>query len=126
MNIPENLKYTVDHEWISIEGNVGTIGITEYAQGELGDIVFVDINPKLESLTKGAIFGTIEAVKTVSELFAPCNGKVLEINSALADSPDLINRSAYEDGWIIKIQIEDSENLSSLLSAEEYRTQIGK
>lgn len=126
MNIPENLKYTVDHEWISIEGNVGTIGITEYAQGELGDIVFVDINPKLESLTKGAIFGTIEAVKTVSELFAPCNGKVLEINSALADSPDLINSSAYEDGWIIKIQIEDSENLSSLLSAEEYRTQIGK
>ena len=126
MNIPENLKYTVDHEWISIEGNVGTIGITEYAQGELGDIVFVDINPKLESLTKGAIFGTIEAVKTVSELFAPCNGKVLEINSALTDSPDLINSSAYEDGWIIKIQIEDSENLSSLLSAEEYRTQIGK
>jgi glycine cleavage system H protein len=126
MNFPDNLKYTKDHEWILIEGNTGTIGITDYAQGELGDVVFVDIDPGLAEISAGQSFGTIEAVKTVSDIYGPCKGKVLEINKALADSPELINSDPYEKGWIIKIQIEDSNELDSLLDCAAYKQIIGQ
>lgn len=124
MNLPENLKYTTDHEWVKIEGNEVTIGITEFAQGELGDIVFVDIDTDMEEVTKGESFGTIEAVKTVSDLFAPCNGKVLEVNSRLEDEPELINSDPYNDGWIIKIELADSSELDELLDSVSYQAQI--
>lgn len=124
MNLPENLKYTTDHEWVKVEGNKAIIGITEYAQGELGDIVFVDIDPDMEEVTKGESFGTIEAVKTVSDLFAPCNGKVLEVNSKLEDEPELINSDPYNDGWIIKVELADISELDELLDSISYQTQI--
>lgn len=124
MNLPENLKYTTDHEWVKIEGNEVIIGITEYAQGELGDIVFVDIDTDMEEITKGESFGTIEAVKTVSDLFAPCNGKVLEVNSRLEDEPELINSDSYNDGWIIKVELADSSELDGLLDSVSYQAQI--
>ena len=124
MNLPENLKYTTDHEWIKVEGNEATIGITEYAQGELGDIVFVDIDSDMEEITKGESFGTIEAVKTVSDLFAPCNGKVLEINAKLEDEPELINSDPYTDGWIIKVGLSDASELDGLLDSVSYQAQI--
>ena len=126
MNIPEKLSYTKDHEWIKIEDNVGTIGITDYAQGELGDIVFVDIPEDLEEISSGESFGTIEAVKTVSDLYAPCDGKVVEINQKLVDEPQVINGDPYGDGWLIKIEISDSSQLNELLSAEAYKNQIGQ
>jgi glycine cleavage system H protein len=126
MNFPENLKYTKDHEWILIEGNTGTIGITDYAQGELGDVVFVDINPGLTEISAGQSFGTIEAVKTVSDVYGPCKGKVLEINKALADTPELLNTDSYGEGWIIKIQIEDLNELGSLLDSSAYKQLIGQ
>lgn len=126
MNFPENLKYTKDHEWILIEGNTGTIGITDYAQGELGDVVFVDIEPDLSHISAGQSFGTIEAVKTVSDVFGPCKGKVLEINKSLANTPEIINSDPYGEGWIIKIQIEDSSELNSLLDAAAYKQLIGQ
>lgn len=124
MNIPANLKYTKDHEWVSIEGNVGTIGITEYAQGELGDIVYVDINPDLTEITMGETFGTIEAVKTVSDLYAPLTGKVLELNKRLGDEPQLINSDSFGEGWIIKIEIADTNQLNNLLDAAGYQAQL--
>jgi glycine cleavage system H protein len=124
MNIPENLKYTKDHEWVKVEGNSVTIGITDYAQGELGDIVFIDIDPDLEEITKGESFGTIEAVKTVSDMYAPCNGKVVEINSVLEDQPEIINSDPYEEGWIIKIELEDTSELDELLDGASYQAQI--
>ncbi len=124
MNIPANLKYTKDHEWVSIEGNVGTIGITEYAQGELGDIVYVDINPDLTEITMGETFGTIEAVKTVSDLYAPLTGKVLELNKRLGDEPQLINTDSFGEGWIIKIEIADTNQLNNLLDAAGYQAQL--
>ena len=126
MKIPENLKYTNDHEWIKIDGNVGTIGITDYAQGELGDVVFVDIDPNLKEIKKGQSFGTIEAVKTVSDLYAPCNGKVLEINSVLANSPETINSDPYEAGWMVKIEIKDMSELKDLLDSKAYSQLLGK
>lgn len=126
MNVPEKLKYTNDHEWIKVEGNTGTIGITDYAQGELGDIVFVDIPEDLEQIEAGESFGTIEAVKTVSDLYAPCNGKVLEINTALADTPDKINSDPYGEGWIIKIELSDTAELDSLLDADAYKELLGQ
>ncbi|MDF1610952.1 MAG: glycine cleavage system protein GcvH [Stygiobacter sp.] len=126
MNFPENLKYTKEHEWIRAEGNIGIIGITEYAQGELGDIVYVDINPELTEVTMNESFGTIEAVKTVSDLFAPVSGKVLEINSKLNDEPQLVNTDPYGEGWIIKIEIADPSQLNELLDAEAYKSQIGQ
>src|SRR5574343_65837 len=103
MNFPENLKYTADHEWLKVEGNVGYIGVTDHAQGELGDVVYVDIDPNLSTITKGETFGTIEAVKTVADLYAPVNGKVLEVNTKLNDSPEVVNNDAYGAGWMIKI-----------------------
>jgi glycine cleavage system H protein len=126
MKIPENLKYTNDHEWIKIDGNVGTIGITDYAQGELGDVVFVDIDPNLKEIKKGQSFGTIEAVKTVSDLYAPCNGKILEINSVLANSPETINSDPYEAGWMVKIEIQDISELKDLLDSKAYSQLLGK
>jgi len=126
MNIPENLKYTKEHEWVLIEGNIGTFGITDYAQGELGDVVFVDIDDSLSEIFKGASCGTIEAVKTVSDLFAPFSGKVVEINSALKDSPELLNSDPYGQGWMIKAEISDLSELNDLLSADEYRNLIGQ
>ena len=126
MNIPEKLSYTQDHEWIRLEENVGTIGITDYAQGELGDIVFVDIPEDLEEISSGDSFGTIEAVKTVSDLYAPCNGKVIEINQKLADEPQLVNSDPYGEGWLIKIEISNSSQLNELLDAEAYKNQIGQ
>jgi glycine cleavage system H protein len=126
MNFPENLKYTNDHEWIMVEGNNGTIGITEYAQGELGDVVFVDIDPNLSEIKKGESFGTIEAVKTVSDMFAPCSGKVLELNKDLTDSPELINNDPYGKGWMIKIEIKDISELNELLDSADYRKLTGQ
>lgn len=126
MNVPENLKYTKDHEWIKIDGNEGIIGITEYAQGELGDVVFVDIDPDLEEIEKEESFGTIEAVKTVSDLFAPCNGKVLAVNEKLEDEPQLINSDPYGEGWLVKIEIENADELSELLDSEAYKSHIGQ
>ncbi len=126
MNIPEHLKYTKEHEWVSIEENVGTIGITDYAQGELGDVVFIDIDESLSEISKGASCGTIEAVKTVSDLFAPFSGKVVEINAALKDSPELLNSDPYGQGWMLKAEISDPSELSDLLSAEEYKNLIGQ
>lgn len=126
MNIPANLKYTKDHEWIKIEGNVGTIGITEYAQGELGDIVYVDINPDLAEITMGETFGTIEAVKTVSDLYAPVTGKVIELNKKLNDEPQLVNSDSYGEGWIIKIELADASQVNDLLDAAGYQAQLAQ
>lgn len=126
MNVPSNLKYTKEHEWIKVEGNTGIIGITDYAQGELGDIVFVDINPELTEITMNESFGTIEAVKTVSDLFAPVSGKVLEINTKLNDEPQLVNTDPYGEGWIIKIEIADPNQLNELLDVDAYKSQIGQ
>lgn len=124
--VPNELKYTEDHEWIKVEGNTGTIGVTEYAQGELGDVVFVDIPEDLDEITKGDSFGTIEAVKTVSDLFAPCDGKVIEVNTALADDPQKVNSDPYGEGWLVKIELSDPSQLDALLDAESYKSQIGE
>lgn len=126
MSIPNNLKYTKEHEWILVEGNVGTIGVTEYAQGELGDVVFVDIDPALSEIKKGDSIGTIEAVKTVSDIFAPYSGKVVEINQELKDSPEVVNSDPYGKGWMIKVEISDSADLADLLDASAYQALIGQ
>ncbi len=124
MNIPEGLKYTKDHEWIKIEGDIATIGITDFAQSELGDIVYVDITTVGQEVKQHEIFGTVEAVKTVSDLFMPVSGKVLEVNAILDGSPEKVNEDAYGDGWMIKIQI--SGSTADLLSAAQYKELIGK
>ncbi len=121
MNIPENLKYTKDHEWLRIEGDTGYAGITDFAQGELGDIVFVEIETVGETLKKEEVFGTIEAVKTVSDMFMPVGGEVLEVNPAIEESPDVVNKDPYGKGWMIKIRITDPTEAVSLLSAEQYK-----
>jgi glycine cleavage system H protein len=123
---PEELKYTKEHEWIHIDGNTGTIGITEYAQGELGDIVYVDIDSELSQITIGETFGTIEAVKTVSDLYAPCTGKVIEINKELADHPEVVNFEPLGSGWMIKIEIADASQLNDLLDLAAYNSLTGK
>ncbi|MDR1557737.1 MAG: glycine cleavage system protein GcvH [Tannerellaceae bacterium] len=120
MNFPAHLKYTEDHEWIRVEGSEAYVGITDYAQNELGEIVFVDITTEGETIDKGDVFGTIEAVKTVSDLFMPVGGKVVEINAELEAKPELVNEDAYGTGWLIKIAISDPEELGELLSAAEY------
>lgn len=125
MNIPTNLKYTKEHEWVRIEGNTAVIGITDYAQGELGEIVFVEVETVGENLDEGAVFGTVEAVKTVSELFMPVAGTVEEVNAALEDAPELVNSDPYGEGWMIKITISDSAQLDQLLSADDYAALIG-
>lgn len=124
MNIPAGLKYTKDHEWVKIEGNTATVGITDFAQGELGDIVYVDINSVGQSVEHGQIFGTVEAVKTVSDLYMPVSGKVLEVNPALDKNPEKVNEDAYGEGWMIKIQISGATD--SLLTADQYKELIGK
>jgi glycine cleavage system H protein len=124
MNIPAELKYTQDHEWVRVEGDVATVGVTDFAQGELGDVVFVEIETEGETLDKGETFGTVEAVKTVSDLFMPVGGKVTEVNEALADEPELVNKDPYEAGWMIKIKISDTSELSGLMSAEAYKEMI--
>lgn len=125
MNTPSELKYTKDHEWVKIEGNTATVGITDFAQGELGDIVFVDVDSVDDELNAGDVFGSVEAVKTVSDLYLPVSGKVTEFNEALEDQPELLNSDPYGDGWIIKLEIADGADLSALLSAEEYQATIG-
>jgi len=124
MNIPENLKYTKDHEWIKIDGEEAYIGITDYAQNELGDIVFVEIETEGEKLDKEEVFGTVEAVKTVSDIFMPISGEVLEVNSKLEDSPEIVNKDPYGEGWLIKIKISDQSELDDLLDASKYKDLI--
>lgn len=126
MSIPNNLKYTKEHEWVLVEGKIGTIGVTDYAQGELGDVVFVDIDPSLAETKKGESIGTIEAVKTVSDIFAPYSGKVLEINDAIKDSPEVVNSDPYGKGWMVKVEISDPSELNDLLDAAAYQALIGQ
>ena len=125
MNIPRDLKYTKDHEWIRVEGNVVTIGITDFAQGELGDIVFVEIETEGEELDAEEVFGTVEAVKTVSDLFMPLGGKVTEFNAGLESDPEAVNKDPYGEGWMIKVEMSDSSELDGLLSAEDYQDLVG-
>ena len=120
MEIRENLKYTKDHEWISIDGDIATVGITDFAQSELGDIVYVEVDTIEENLNKDDVFGTVEAVKTVSDLFIPVSGEILEFNESLNDNPELINESPYDEGWIIKMKVENSDQLSELLDSKSY------
>lgn len=124
MNVPENLRYTEKHEWIRMEGKQAFIGITDYAQGELGDVVFIEIETLGVKLKQGEAFGTIEAVKTVSDLFMPASGEVLEINPLLNDKPELVNKDPYGDGWMIKIDVTNMEDLKNLLSPDEYKAMI--
>lgn len=126
MNIPQGTKFSTDHEWVTVNGNVATIGISHFAQSELGDIVFVDVDSDITFLEAGVTFGSIEAVKTVSDLYAPISGKVIEVNGALEDEPELINSDPYGDGWIIKIECSDLSELDALLSIEDYQKQIGE
>ena len=125
MNIPADLKYTKDHEWVKIEGDTVTIGITDFAQGELGDIVYVEVETEGETLAKEEVFGTVEAVKTVSDLFMPVSGEVVEFNEAIESAPEAVNNDAYGDGWMIKVKCSDLSELDDLLSAEQYGEIIG-
>jgi glycine cleavage system H protein len=126
MNFPDNLKYTKDHEWVSLQGNIGTIGVTDYAQGELGDVVFVDIDPNKKNIIAGESIGTIEAVKTVSDIFAPCSGKIVEVNSGLQSTPEVVNTDPYGAGWMVKIEVSNPSDLNSLLDSKAYKELIGK
>ena len=126
MKIPDNVKYTNDHEWVRVEGKIGTIGITDYAQGELGDVVFVDIDPDLKEISKGNSFGTIEAVKTVGDLFAPFSGKVTEINKKLSESPEVVNSDPFGEGWMVKAELSNPADLDELLDAQAYKSLIGQ
>jgi glycine cleavage system H protein len=125
MNVPSELKFTKDHEWVRIEGDVATVGITDFAQSQLGDIVFVEVPTVGETLSQHAVFGTIEAVKTVSDLFCPVAGEVVEFNAELDDAPDAVNRDPYGAGWIVRVAMSDPSQVDSLLSAEEYKELIG-
>jgi len=120
MNVPVNLLYTKDHEWLRVEGNIGYVGVTDFAQGELGDIVFIEIETVGESLNKEEVFGTIEAVKTVSDMFMPVSGEILEMNPALEESPDVVNKDPYGKGWMVKIKISNPSEVIELLTAEKY------
>ncbi len=126
MNFPTDVKYTKDHEWVRVDGDVAYVGITDYAQSELGEIVYVDITTEGETVNKEEVFGTIEAVKTVSDLFMPVTGEVLEVNPELEDAPQLVNEDAYGKGWIIKVNVSDAAELDELLSAAEYEQLIAK
>lgn len=125
MNIPAELKYTKDHEWVKIEGNIATIGITDFAQSELGEIVFIEIETEGEDLGAEEIFGTVEAVKTVSDLFMPVSGKVIEFNSELESAPEKVNSDPYGEGWMIKVEVADTADLDSLMTAEAYGELVG-
>ena len=126
MNFPANLKYSKEHEWILVEGNNGTIGISDFAQKELGDIVYVDINTVGETVAKDGMFGTVEAVKTVSDLFMPVSGKILEQNTSINDSPDAVNKDPYGTGWLAKIEITNAAELNELMDAEAYKKHVGQ
>ena len=126
MKYPDNLKYTEDHEWIKADGNTATIGITEFASSELGDIVFIEIETMGETLSKGDTFGTVEAVKTVSDLFMPADGEVIEVNPALVDNPEIVNKDPYGEGWLIKIKLSDASSLDELMSADAYKELTGE
>ncbi len=125
MNFPSDLKYTKDHEWIRVEGDIATIGITDFAQKELGDIVYVDVNTVGETVEKDAVFGTVEAVKTVSDLFMPVTAEVLEVNKDIDSSPEIVNKDPYGKGWMIKAKIADAGQLAALLSVDDYKKLIG-
>jgi len=125
MNVPENLKYTKDHEWVSIDGDVATVGITDFAQGELGDIVYVEIETEGDSLDQEEVFGSVEAVKTVSDLFMPISGEVIEFNNGLESDPEVVNKDPYGNGWMIKIKISDASEIEGLLDAAAYSELIG-
>lgn len=125
MNIPQNLRYTKDHEWVRLEGNTAVIGITDFAQGELGDIVFVEIETEGEALAAEEVFGTVEAVKTVSDLFMPVAGEVLEVNTAIADNPALVNEDPYGQGWMIKVKVSNPDDVNALLDAAGYEAIVG-
>ena len=125
MNYPDNLKYTKDHEWVMVEGDVATIGITDFAQSELGDIVFVDISTQGENLNQHDVFGTVEAVKTVSDLYMPISGEILEVNSGLDSTPESVNSDAYGSGWMVKVKLSDASQLDGLMSAADYKALIG-
>ena len=125
MNIPAELRYTKDHEWVRIEGNTATIGITDFAQGELGDIVFIDIGTEGQELAHEAVFGTVEAVKTVSDLFMPVSGKITELNPGLADDPASVNSDPYGKGWMVKVQLTAPAELDRLLTADQYKELVG-
>jgi glycine cleavage system H protein len=125
MNVPGDLLYTKDHEWIRIEGNTGIVGVTDFAQGELGDVVFIEIETIGETLKKEEVFGTIEAVKTVSDMFMPVGGEVIEVNPALEESPDAVNKDPYGKGWMIKIKLADPSETAQLLSPEKYKALLG-
>ena len=124
MNVPEDLKYTKDHEWVKIEGDIAIIGITDFAQGELGDIVYVEVDTLEETLQKEDVFGTVEAVKTVSDLFMPLSGEILEFNESLETNPEKVNEDPYNEGWMIKLKISDLSEMDDLLSAEDYQNTI--
>lgn len=126
MNFPENLRYTKDHEWVSLDGNIATIGITDFAQSELGDIVYVDLEDVGSEFDQDEVFGSVEAVKTVSDLFMPVKGKVVEHNEDLEGEPELINGSPYEKGWMIKVEVANPDDVAALLSAADYRSEIGQ
>jgi glycine cleavage system H protein len=125
MNIPANLKYTKDHEWVKVDGNTAVVGITDFAQSELGDIVYVEIETEGETVNREEVFGTVEAVKTVSDLFMPVSGEITEFNSALEQAPELVNKDPYGEGWMIKINLSNPSELSDLLSADEYKKLTG-
>ena len=124
MNVPANLKYTKDHEWIKVDGSNAVVGVTDFAQGQLGDVVFIEIETQGETLEKEEVFGTIEAVKTVSDMFMPIAGEILEINPKLVDSPDVVNKDPYGDGWMVKIKMTNPSQLNELLSPEQYKELI--
>ena len=126
MNLPENLKYTKDHEWVRVEGDVAVVGITDFAQSELGDIVYVDIDTVDKQVSQEDVFGTVEAVKTVSDLFSPLSGTVLEVNQKLENSPELVNSDPYGEGWIIRMSLSDASQVNDLLTAAGYREVIGQ
>ncbi|MDT8347848.1 MAG: glycine cleavage system protein GcvH [Flavobacteriaceae bacterium] len=125
MNIPSELKYTKDHEWVKIEGDVATVGITDFAQGELGDIVYVEVETEGETLDREAVFGTVEAVKTVSDLFMPLSGEIIELNDALEQTPEVVNEDPYGEGWMIKIKLSNSAEVDDLLDGAAYEAHIG-
>ena len=124
MNIPENLKYTKDHEWVLVEGDTATVGVTDFAQSELGDIVYVEVETLDETLDKEEVFGTIEAVKTVSDLFMPVSGEIIEFNDKLETNPEVVNEDPYGEGWMIKIKFSSADDLNDLLSSEEYQKEV--
>lgn len=125
MSVPQNLKYTKDHEWVSIDGDIATVGITEFAQGELGDIVYVEIETEGETLDQEEVFGSVEAVKTVSDLFMPISGEIIELNSNLEANPELVNSDPYGEGWMVKVKLTDSSEIDGLLDAAGYSSLIG-